>query len=959
MTRKLALVIGTSEYQDPALARLKAPDADVQELSDLLRHPAIGQFDEVQPLVNASEAATRRAIASFFARARPDDMLLLYFSGHGVLDDKGRLYLAAQDTQRDLPHATAISAAFVTDAMDSSRSRRQVLILDCCHSGAFARGARSPGGAKAVTEATFEGLGYGRAVLTATDATQYAWEGEAIMGEADNSVFTHFMIEGLKSGAADTDNDGDVTLEELYNYLYGEVVRITPKQTPRKWSYNQQGEFVIARNPHPRAPQPTPLPEDLQHSVEDLRPWVREGAVRELERLLLSGGPGLAAAALAALQRLKDDDSRRVSLAAGEVLARLAAQEAAGPIEVFEPPASGEAGRPPTGDLQPQAGEGARQTQDPGDEGLAPAQGPETDPHARAGAPSDDLTMKPEPAAQSTAPASLRVESIPEAVAPRVEPAPELPPREQAASAVDDAFTASAPDEASTAAAAAAAQAPPLAEAAEELAPGPAWREAAPGVAGAVEPARPAPQPESAAILGAAALQSLMGTAAASAVADRAPAATPPAALGQGATVWLAGAARNPLVAAVLIGLGWMLARWLAQLVFENLKASSTLSWLLNWTAGGALGGALMGLVLSQLERTWDPKQAARLLAGLGAGAWALSCLIGLAIWRFSYDLNLSLPDWLPTHLALPVGMGLGGYALGALWRQARPGVSSGQVRALAAGWAAAWLIGDVVVFWVYQTSGWVRSWQYGGLAGGLAMGLVTACFAGQASAGKAAAQPAGGPQPEGSRLPVPAAALTSAVVQAALGWGLARLAGHSLYVVLTTTILTNDKLFNLVDLASWIVGGALGGWLVARALGVVGLRSGHRWGRMGAWLWAGAWAVSFLVTVAMWDAAGELGLHAPSLPSAIGLMAGGAIGGLGLAALWNEKIGGVSARQAAIIAGGWAAGWLLADVIRWAVINAFSWSNAGWIGGWTLGGVVAGLAGMGVMLGQVTRRHA
>jgi uncharacterized caspase-like protein len=37
---------------------------------------------------------------------------------------------------------TAVPASFLTEEMDASRSRRQVLILDCCHSGAFARGAK-------------------------------------------------------------------------------------------------------------------------------------------------------------------------------------------------------------------------------------------------------------------------------------------------------------------------------------------------------------------------------------------------------------------------------------------------------------------------------------------------------------------------------------------------------------------------------------------------------------------------------------------------------------------------------------------------------------------------------------------------------------------------------------------------------------------------------------------------
>ncbi len=135
--------------------------------------------------------------------------------------------------------------------MDRSRSQRQVLILDCCHSGAFARGSKGVVGASVGTASAFEGVGYGRVVLTATDATQYAWEGDQVIGQAENSVFTHFMIQGLQTGQADTNGDGRITLDELYNYVYEQVVTRTPKQTPNKWSYKQRGDIVIAKNPHP------------------------------------------------------------------------------------------------------------------------------------------------------------------------------------------------------------------------------------------------------------------------------------------------------------------------------------------------------------------------------------------------------------------------------------------------------------------------------------------------------------------------------------------------------------------------------------------------------------------------------------------------------------------------------------------------------------------------------------
>jgi hypothetical protein len=147
--------------------------------------------------------------------------------------------------------------------MDHSRSRRQVLILDCCHSGAFARGSKGVTGASVGTATAFEGKGYGRVVLTASDATQYAWEGDQVIGEADNSVFTHYLIEGMQTGKADADGDGKITVDELYDYVYAQVVKQTPRQTPGKWSYREQGEIIIARAPHgiPSKPAEIELPE--------------------------------------------------------------------------------------------------------------------------------------------------------------------------------------------------------------------------------------------------------------------------------------------------------------------------------------------------------------------------------------------------------------------------------------------------------------------------------------------------------------------------------------------------------------------------------------------------------------------------------------------------------------------------------------------------------------------------
>ena len=63
--RRLGLIIGNERYDDPLLATLQAPRLDVELLAAVLRDEAVGQFDEVEVLLDAPERDLRRAIAKF------------------------------------------------------------------------------------------------------------------------------------------------------------------------------------------------------------------------------------------------------------------------------------------------------------------------------------------------------------------------------------------------------------------------------------------------------------------------------------------------------------------------------------------------------------------------------------------------------------------------------------------------------------------------------------------------------------------------------------------------------------------------------------------------------------------------------------------------------------------------------------------------------------------------------
>jgi Caspase domain len=315
-----ALIVASSDYADPELRQLQTPAADARALEAVLRDPGIGGF-EVRTLLNRPNQEVTLAVEEFFADREPDDMLLVHFSCHGIKDEDGELYFAMANSMLRRLASTAVAANFVNQRMNRSRSKRVVLLLDCCYAGAFERGmmARAAGGAVGIEE-QFAG-GRGRAVITASDAMQYAYEGGelAVTGELAPSVFTSALVSGLETGEADRDQDGQVALDELYDYIYDKVQAVTPNQTPCKWTYGVRGELFIARRSRP-VTTPSPLPDDIRQAIESRLASVRVGAVQELEPLLHGRHQGLALAARLTLEQLTDDDSRAVSAAATAAL---------------------------------------------------------------------------------------------------------------------------------------------------------------------------------------------------------------------------------------------------------------------------------------------------------------------------------------------------------------------------------------------------------------------------------------------------------------------------------------------------------------------------------------------------------------------------------------------------------------------------------------------------------------
>lgn len=231
---KYALLVGTGEYTDSTFKKLSTPPKNVEGLRTLLTDGEIAGF-EVETLINKGYDTVRNAIIRFYEGKSNNDLLLFYFSGHGIRDSENNLYFTVRDTSFENIEEKGIPAAFINDLILKSRSKRHILILDHSHSGAYPS-IKKHGKSKTVV------------VLTASDAIEFAWEAEESLGNLEHSVFTHHLIQGIKTGKADSNKDRVISTDELYDYICKQMT--ASKQKPLKlFPFGRQGDVIFARVP--------------------------------------------------------------------------------------------------------------------------------------------------------------------------------------------------------------------------------------------------------------------------------------------------------------------------------------------------------------------------------------------------------------------------------------------------------------------------------------------------------------------------------------------------------------------------------------------------------------------------------------------------------------------------------------------------------------------------------------
>ena len=234
-----ALLVGVDRYDknqqgDYYLPNLTACVKDVKAIDAVLRDAERGGFEHVTTLVSNDTADPNddptdrnvlNALREIVDQVEKDDLVVLYFSGHGW-QHEGEAYLLTQNFEMEFPSRTAIRSADLNDMIHRMKAEKVVTILDACHSGGIEvrpRGGKAGGTQVKLNEQYQQAFktSAGKVVLHSCDANEKSWELE----DSSQGVFSKYLVEGLQ-GAADArgDQNGVITIQEAYQYAHQQVV---------------------------------------------------------------------------------------------------------------------------------------------------------------------------------------------------------------------------------------------------------------------------------------------------------------------------------------------------------------------------------------------------------------------------------------------------------------------------------------------------------------------------------------------------------------------------------------------------------------------------------------------------------------------------------------------------------------------------------------------------------------
>ncbi len=256
----LGLFVGIQEYEDIFWNDLKYPKKDVEDMVKFFTNNSTLELDYSMVITGPEETTRDNLFNNKFdefemKNSSEEDVVIVYISSHGTLtkelvtvikegkkkkEPRKIPYILTSDTRAGKVADSALSLHKVIDWFEKLRSQRKVLILDMCHSGLDGKSQLSSEQRDLIQSA--KGINYipmedSRAsiILSACSMGSTSFEDNKLK----NSVYTHFLLEGMKLG--DLNKDGAISISEAHNYSIDKTRRYTwerkqYKQVPATYS---------------------------------------------------------------------------------------------------------------------------------------------------------------------------------------------------------------------------------------------------------------------------------------------------------------------------------------------------------------------------------------------------------------------------------------------------------------------------------------------------------------------------------------------------------------------------------------------------------------------------------------------------------------------------------------------------------------------------------------------------
>ncbi len=266
-----AVLVGIQKYDDATLPAPPTAAADARLLQETMIKRYGVPPDQALLLEDASLARLKEGIAGLLDRVTPEGKLVVYFAGHALRDDEGKVFLTPREFNPGKPAATGLALQWLVDRMEECKAKEKLLLLDACQASPGADPQKEPSTAEMLQSLAAPA---GMAALRTVTGIASCSEGQRgyTLSDGKEGLFAAALAEGF-SGAADKNQDGRIEATELFAFV-GDTMTASARSIQKA----QTPKLFLADNRPPR------LSEAARKAIRDLAALLQQDTVNRDER---------------------------------------------------------------------------------------------------------------------------------------------------------------------------------------------------------------------------------------------------------------------------------------------------------------------------------------------------------------------------------------------------------------------------------------------------------------------------------------------------------------------------------------------------------------------------------------------------------------------------------------------------------------------------------------------------